>query len=1033
MGHEITRTGVGQATVRAAKLALMMGVAMPCILHGGVALAQSQTTPPAQPSITQPPTKATNADIAGEIVVTGSRIGQKAVTAQPIATLSGTDLSELGATNVGQELLRLPAFGVPANSTVGGQGSYSAGQTFVNLYDLGSQRTLTLVNGNRFVSSASSSIFGPVQGSPVDLGQIAPGLVDHIDVVSVGGAPIYGSDAIAGTVNVILKKNFQGVQMDASSGITQHGDAQDYNFSLLAGKNFAEGRGNITLDVYYDHQDGLTDASRFITGGSAPFFGQSATGNGQTYQLYNGGLHYPVFTNTGMPLTFDQIPIYAGAPYAGVPNPANANQVLYFNNAGHLVPFVDGTPQFNGITEAGGNGFSIGNYGNLLTASYRLQGTMLGHYDFSDHLHFHGEVWFAKDSAANLTDQPYYNTALFGPSGTPNGNLALSTTNPYLSGADAATINAAVNAANGTNSASNTFYMTRANTDLETGTFRSTTNLYRLVGGLDGDVALGTHHLDWEATVNYGHVSTSTTQRELDTQNFYNAIGTVTASNPNGIPCGPGITNSAAQTISGTCAPLDIFGVGNESQASLNYVTAIAQTHQVDTQFDFVADIKGDLAHLPGGDAKFVLGYENRRESQSFDPGAFYLGQPNGNGTYTQYGNSIPITPVAGSYHTNEGFGELNVPLISPAMGVPLIHSLDLQGAARYTDNSLTGGFWSYTGGGTYAPVAGITFRGNYTRSFRSPSVTELFAPEGSSFETANDPCDAAFITGGPNPATRAANCAKAGITQPFSSNVVNYTVEGQSGGSPKLQNERAYSWTAGVALQPKFIPGLSMTADYINIDIQNEITEAGLTNLMNACYDSSNFPNNPFCNNFTRGANGQVTSFTDNYINIADELFRGFQGELTYRLPLSRIGMPVSAGTLSFTANYLHTFKHDQQTGEGLPTQIVGNVANPSDSVSGSIDWAQKPFDWLWNVTYYGPSAVALNVAQGTYTPSTQPAYWMFDTSIGIKATENINFRVVINNVFNRGISSPYAFDSNREFEAIIGRSFKLNAQMKF
>ena len=173
-----------------------------------------------------------------------------------MVAITGDSITNQGFTQIGQALTNQPQFGVPANSTIGAQGSYGAGQSFSNLYNLGAQRTLTLVNGSRFVSAAASSVFGASVGTPVDLGQIAPALVDRIDVVSVGGAPIYGSDAIAGTVNIILKKNFEGLDVTGSNGISEKGDGADSNVSLLVGKNFGDGRGNITFNAYYDHQDG---------------------------------------------------------------------------------------------------------------------------------------------------------------------------------------------------------------------------------------------------------------------------------------------------------------------------------------------------------------------------------------------------------------------------------------------------------------------------------------------------------------------------------------------------------------------------------------------------------------------------------------------------------------------------------------------------------------------------------------------------------------------------------------------------------
>jgi iron complex outermembrane receptor protein len=1002
-----------------------------------VSYAQSASAPT---TVTTPGADATISDTsdtthAQDIIVTGSRIAQPAVTAQPTITIRGGTIADLGFTNIGQALTQLPSFGVPGNSNIGPQGSFGAGQTFVNLYDLGAQRTLTLVNGNRFVSSASSSLFGAVQGTPVDLGQIAPELVDHVDVLSVGGAPIYGSDAIAGTVNVVLKKNYQGVSVTGSYGLAGVGDAADYNVSLIAGQNFADGRGNITLNVYYDHQNGLSDADRSAVSGTSTFYGVNP-GDGPSFLRYTGGLHYSVFTNTGMPLVADDYPIISGSPNAEVTNAAG--QSLFFNKAGHLTLFHDGTVLGNGITEAGGDGFPIDDFGNFLTNSQRIQGTLLAHYDFSDHFRFHGEFWLGRNTASNVSDQPYYSTTLFAAAGQPNGQLILSSSNPFLSAADQATIKSALVAAG---QPDDTFYLARANTDLSTGAFRTQSTLYRIVAGVDGDFSLGSHNFTWEANFNYGHVTSNTTSRELVTQNFYNALDAVLDGSGN-IACRPGYTSATIATISSTCAPLDIFGVGNASQAATNYITAIARTHQVDTQLDLVTDVKGDVLTLPAGKVQFALGYEHRRESQSFNPGAFFTGELQSDGSFAPYGNSAPIVAVAGAYHTDEGFGELNIPVISPDMDVPLVHRMDLNGAARFTHNSLTGGFWSYTGGGSIAPFEGLTFRGNFTRSFRSPSVTELFLPNSTDFETANDPCDPRFLSGGPNPSVRAANCAAAGLPANFitaanptgKSHIVDFTTQGTSGGSTSLQNEKANSWTAGAVFQPKFIPGLTITGDYVNIDIKNEITLPGVEALMDACYDSPAYPSVAACSTFTRDAGGQVTSYEDNFFNIAIESFRAFQGTLNYTLPLEKIGLPESAGAINITANWLHTFKHITKVGEADVQQVLAKVADPSNAVQGSFDWATKKFDWLWQVTYYGPTRVDPNTGDGTYEFPTVSPYWMVDTSIGIKATDRFNIRLIANNVFNLGVPFPNTTVSqNKYYEAILGRFLRVNVTVKY
>lgn len=994
------------------------------LMFATAAHAQDATPAPA-PQAEQPAAESGTP----EILVTGSRITKAPITDQPVATLNSELLEQRGFTNLGQALLQLPGFGVPGNSVAGSQGSFGAGQTFANLYNLGSQRTLTLVNGMRFISPATSSIFGAVAGSPVDLGQIAPSLVDRVEVVSVGGAPIYGSDAIAGTVNVILKKNYQGVELNGSSGISQHGDGQDYNFSALAGYNFNEGRGNITANFFYDNQTGIAGYQRPTTyGGSRSFFGTSRRGSPYSFALYGGGQRYNVFTNTGMPMAFDSYPIINGQAYDGITNAAG--QALFFNRTGQLVPFQNGQLTGSSIYQAGGDGFAIADYSNFLVSSERYQGTILTHYDFSDSIRFNGEVWFSRNYATNTSDQPFYNYAGFGDAGDPNGNLVFSTANPFLSNADRATIISNLTAVGADPS---TFYLSRANTDLASGSFRTSTDLLRFVGGLTGDIQAGERKFTWEVNGTYGRTISRTTERQIVTQNFFNALNAVRDGSGN-IVCAPGYTNSAFQTFSSTCAPLNVFGTGRASKAATDYITGLATTRQLNKQFDIIADIKGDLVRMPGGFAKFVLGYEHRYESANFDPGAFYRGQDNGDGTFSQYGNSIPITPVVGSYYTNEGFAELDIPVVGPDNNVPAIYRLDVNGAARYVKNSNTSkGFWTYTGGATYAPVQALTFRGNYTRSFRSPAIAELYAPIGSIFDTGDDPCDARYIGQGPNPARRAANCAAAGVPANFTSNVADATVQGTSGGNPNLQNEVANSWTVGGVFQPNFIPGLTITSDYVNIKIKNEIATLSLTDLMNACYDAVNPGASGYCGTFTRGPDSQVTGFAEGNYNIGQETFRAIQTSAKYNLPLERLGMSSTAGVLQLDVNYLHTFRHYYQIGMGDLTKTAGGVGEPTDNFTATANYQRKGFGWMWQAMYYGPSRVSVNSADTVYQYPKVNAFVQFNTSLNFDVTPRFNFRFIVNNVFNRGAPFPYSLSANRYYDAIMGRYFRVSAGVKF
>src|SRR5205085_1959210 len=169
----------------------------------------------------------------------------------------------------------------------GQAGSFGSGQSFVNFLGLGSQRTLTLINGRRFVGSNTASIFGPTEsGSQVDLNTVNTKLVDRIETIAIGGAPIYGSDAIAGTVNVILKRNYEGIDLDAQYGISEQGDAPNWRFRALAGTNFADGRGNVVVSGEYNESRGIVYNDRKVTR-QGRFYGDCPAGSSFGACLYN--------------------------------------------------------------------------------------------------------------------------------------------------------------------------------------------------------------------------------------------------------------------------------------------------------------------------------------------------------------------------------------------------------------------------------------------------------------------------------------------------------------------------------------------------------------------------------------------------------------------------------------------------------------------------------------------------------------------------------------------------------------------------
>jgi iron complex outermembrane receptor protein len=990
--------------------------------------AAAQTTAPeASDDSAQQAQKPDTAPESQDIVVTGSRIARPEFdTVQPTQVIGAAEIESRGYTNVGQALREIPAFGPPGNSPVGAQSSFGPGQTFVDFFGLGSQRTLVLVNGRRFVSSNTASIFGPVNpGSQVDLNNIPTTLVQRVETVAIGGAPIYGSDAIAGTVNIILKKDYEGLELGGQYGISERGDAPDARLNFLAGKNFADGRGNITVSGEYNRVTGLTAGDRAITREGNFFGSPPASDNSPFQRLLYPSERYTAFTIGGVPFSDDD---YL-ASRSGIRNAAG--QLLQFGANGTLVPLDLGNVLRQGYISSGGNGFDLPAQSNLLSSSERYLASAQLNYELTDHIHAFGEAWYAHSKGVNLIDQPNYNTALFDDAGTPDGNLLLSINNPYLSAADRATIAANLPAG------ATQFYMGRALADLTTGRSEADVETYRFVGGFDGDFQLAGRQFNWEASVNYGRSRTTGKNYELDNRNFFNAIDAVQDANGN-ITCRPGVVNSTAQTISSTCAPLNIFGIGQASQAAKDYVFAIARPVSTNEQQVFNANLTGSIFTLFGNDVKASLGYEHRRESTNFDPGAFYYGEDDGTGTGTrnQYGRTIPVDPVAGSFNTDEVFGELVVPFVTPSNNLSWLKTAEFDGSARWVDNSLSGGDLTWTAGGRLGFISDLTFRGNFTHSIRSPAITEAFNPTSRAFDLGSDPCDARYVGSGPNPAVRAANCAAAGInTATFDSNYSNFTVPVTVSGNPDLTNETANSWTIGAVVQPRFAKSFTLAVDWIDIKLKGAITSLGGDDILNACYDSPGYPNS-FCGLVDRDANGQITMIREGYYNAASYQTSGLTVTAAYRLPLQRVGLN-NAGAVGLSVNYFYRDKLEQRVGTGDVNHLAGEVGYPHHSGTANLTYDSDSFNLLFQAQYTGKGQFDVDEAANARNIMGVGDWWMFNASVGVKVNEQFGLKLIVDNVFDTQPPYPAPAGSANAFptyySGILGRYMRISANVKF
>ncbi|MEP9402095.1 TonB-dependent receptor domain-containing protein [Sphingomonas silueang] len=988
---------------------------------------------------------------AGEIVVTGSRIRRPDYDSlEPTTVITNEYLGVRGLTNVADALNEQPGFGVP-QSAEGGQSSYGVSQNFVNKFGLGTARTLTLVNGRRFVSTNAPTVLGNPAGLQVDLNVINPLMIDRIENVSIGGAPTYGSDAIAGTINVILKRNFEGVELQGLSGISDRGDNFRLNFSGIAGLAFGGGRGHVLLGGSYDRSDGLrvvdrararesltfqtnptataaanqfpgrTPATDGRVNGSVPFNGGPADGIPNTVLIRNTRIFSE--STAGLILPINSV---SGISNGNVPGfgTRGANR-LQFDAAGNIVLFDQGSP-FGNTYGSGGDGFDLTTTRPLINDLERYTANLVADYEITPNVRAFVEGNYYHGVGREVIDQPVYNSPLFGGA---NGALTFNVNDPRL-GAQARTVLQGYGVTN--------FLLSRDFVDITNGAASSETDVYRGVAGLSGDFDAFGKRFTFEASANYGRTEGFFHQILLDQQKFVNAIN-----NCNATPVVNAAPGGVRPVADAACVALDPFGPGRLDPGAVAYVNYRTTARSVIEQEVYNINFgSSELVRLWSGNVGFNLGYEHRREYGRFTPDPFQI---------AGRGRAAAIVGNQGSFNTDEAFGELLLPLVAPDNNVPLIRSLTVEGRGRYVDNSVNGGFWTYTGGGRYQPVSGIEFRGNYTRSLRAPSIVELFTPQTNAGSFFPDPCDRANIASGANPTVRQRNCnaffQAYGINgATFDSLARTSAVPGRTGGNPTLRNEVANSYTFGVLLRPAFVPRFQMAVDWNRIRVTGNIASLTAANIAEGCYDNPSFDQsnpdagNSFCTQFTRirsgnaNTNGQIVSDPANpgirtgFVNGDYIEFKGLTVQLDYAVPLQEIGVPGRVN-LSGSLFYLDT----------LESSNNGVTVDPQAGEIGTPKYSGQ-----FNLAFVGDDGFGINV-QGNYTGKAKydmlfnadsrdilelDDQWLFNLGLTQRVGEKATFRLAVTNLFD--VAPPFPYDAVAAYD-LLGRRYAVSLNYRF
>ncbi|WP_157968761.1 MULTISPECIES: TonB-dependent receptor domain-containing protein [unclassified Sphingomonas] len=1058
----------------ATALATMALVAVPALAQ----TSQSNQTTPTTPATDQSQTTAEPAanptgtvdqvQSSEEIVVTGSRIARPTLESPvPVTTITAQDLLATGTLNIGDALNSLPALRSTysqANST------RFIGTTGLNLLDLrglGVSRTLVLVNGRRHVSSSPGDYL-------VDTNTIPDDLLERVDIVTGGSSAIYGSDAVAGVVNFVLKRNFEGLKFSGQGSITSRGDRGSYFGSLTAGKNFADGRGNIAVAVEYSRANALYYVDRNDQTGafsgrnqwnlSESTVGEPAAGNGVPDNQFYRGVRNGNIADGGLVTAVCNVTVAtqltnlnrcraSSTSTFGIP------QRYVFDRNGNLtlsnpsLDFRDITTNFGSATPSSGSSNTIGGLGSTLTNTGQLapqlerySANLLAHFDVSNAFRPFVEAKYVR-IYANQEGQPSFWSPIAGTLGLPE----LRCSNAFLTAQSLATLQSIGRCVN---PATDRFATARFNVDFGGRAELQKRETYRIVGGIDG-----TFNDDWkyEVAVNYGRYDShgksfnnlvlADINGNLDgfslAYDAVNAPANFTGSNyvlgPTGnkVICAVNATSNARPD----CVPINTFGYGAPSAAALAFVNTTSTRVEQAQEFDITANVSGDLSQLfslPGGPVRFALGGEYRSESARSSWDALTAS----GGTFL---NAIqPFRPPV--LRVKEAFGEIEIPLLKD---IPFVQELTLSGAGRISDyNTSAGTIYTYSGAVYYAPIRDIRFRASYARSVRAPTQSDLYSTLSQNFASIADPCDSQNINNGTNGgANRIANCRAAGIPVGFTNDPARtQTLSYLSGGNSLLKPETSDSYTVGAIFEPHQVPGLSFTVDYYDIKVRNLIAGVSIQTIVNQCYDSPTL-NNSYCALLNpRQANGLfATPYVGvaSTVNFAKQNTSGVDFDLAYNRTLGNGDRVSLRGIFSYVADRTNFLDPVNPT---IPSRQLSNLGDPQYEGQFSATYeSHTGFSLRYQLQYIGRMTIGDYAAQNPYNGNPPynadqyPVIWYptvtySNLRAGFLVNKKFEYYMGVDNLFDR--LPPYSLLGNGGGSAVysaIGRQFYAGFKANF
>nr|WP_306461453.1 TonB-dependent receptor [Colwellia ponticola] len=875
-------------------------------------------------SVTQiTPAKNVKKSTADEkITVTGSRLRRDSFTvATPLATMDNEAIEDTGLGSLAEILIdELPQISESSSNTNSQSNITATGLSTINLRNLGSQRTLTLIDGRRVVSNSHGS-------NAVSLSTIPTGMVKKVEVITGGASAAYGSDAIAGVVNIITQQDKEGFAFKARGGESVEGGAKEFTLDLNYGSEFAEGRGYVYLSSTYDKQYGLTynDRKRAQIQESHSYDDERMCNTMLTEAEPRDGECMRDISQADWRSLSDSIP----------------GGVFHEGSGGVGGFWYDGqTLRDDWVEEQ--HGIDTDQFVMLKTPDEGLNTAIKVDFELTDDITFYGQLQHSLNKSFNNkapeSEDESDLVITYDPATGEFGQIdmgRIKRSNPYVPAEIAA-------------GGGSTIKWDRNFAEVGNIYTDNTRHTIRSWAGLQGTAFDG--EWDWDVSVGYGKSTQEQIRgNEIDVIKASYALDAEYADDGVTIQCADDAARAAG------CVPMNLFGEGSITTEAADYIRANPTIDTEVEQLTFTGYMAGDLFDMPAGPVATAFGFEFRRDSQEVKTG----------GGAVEGGISFNYVPqYSGEMDVAEIFGEAGIPLLRDVTGAK---SLTADISARFADYSAKGVdlVASYRAGLVWEIVDGYAIRTNWARAQRAPSIDNLMSPPAGDYDSDyTDICLGATAT-----STDAGhdNCRK-------ETSIANYIA--QNGefdvadnnyspgvGNPDLFEETADTLTVGVTLAPSFVEGLRIAIDYYDIAIEDALSTYSNDNIMEYCYNSElawdeRGGSNSFCNDLKRDEDGGLIEVMQRDYNVDEISTSGIDLAIEYVHDFDDLG------SIKFKSDWTHVLdwtKTVQSPSGPVTENYEGYYDNDIYDTQGSasLTWYKEDWRVRWSTKYKGPITV--------------------------------------------------------------------------